>query len=472
MKKIGIFWLREDFRVLRNDALLAATNNHDNTVVIYIYKKKKFLNKEAQSWWIYQSIKNFRDDLRKFNINLQVLSAENYIDIFKTLFKKKDFKIYWNKIYEPDYLRFDEVIKKKLMDNQIEFKIFKGNVLNEFNEVKKGDNTPFKVFTPFWRAAENVFLDKIPPKLRQIKKSKKLMNYFKSEVELKKIFPQKKWHSKFEKIWKPNEKTGLKKLDEFLSQRANDYANNRNIPHITGTSRLSPFIKNGQLHVETIWLESKKYKIDKNNLKKYLAEIGWREFSHSLINYFPYMLKSNYSKKFDKFPWQKNDKLLNSWKEGKTGYPIVDAGMREIYETGWMHNRGRMIVGSFLVKHLLIDWREGENYFRNCLVDFSEANNVSGWQWVAGSGADAAPYFRIFNPILQGEKFDKNGDYVKKWIPELSKIPNKFIHKPWEIDEKISKELNFIIGKDYPLPVVDHNFARERALKAFKKISK
>ena len=178
------------------------------------------------------------------------------------------------------------------------------------------------------------------------------------------------------------------------------------------------------------------------------------------------MLKGNYSKKFDKFPWEKNMSFLTAWKKGLTGYPIVDAGMRELYSTGWMHNRVRMIVGSFLVKHLLINWIEGEKYFRNCLLDYNEANNISGWQWVAGSGADAAPYFRIFNPILQGEKFDKEGNYVKKWIPELKNVPKKFIHKPWELnDEKCLK-----LGSDYPKPIVIHEKARSKALTAFKKI--
>tara|TARA_Y100000389_G_scaffold171098_1_gene178557 strand:- start:44 stop:577 length:534 start_codon:yes stop_codon:yes gene_type:complete len=177
------------------------------------------------------------------------------------------------------------------------------------------------------------------------------------------------------------------------------------------------------------------------------------------------MLKNNYSKKFDKFPWKKNSKFLNYWKKGLTGYPIVDAGMRELYSTGWMHNRVRMIVGSFLVKHLLVDWKEGEKYFRNCLLDYSPASNIAGWQWVAGCGADAAPYFRIFNPILQGEKFDKEGEYVKKWVPELKNLSKKYIHKPWEFNDE-----KFILGKNYPHPIVKHEEARAKALHAFKKI--
>ena len=184
------------------------------------------------------------------------------------------------------------------------------------------------------------------------------------------------------------------------------------------------------------------------------------------------MLNGNLRKEFNKFPWVKNEDHLAAWKKGKTGYPIVDAGMRELYETGWMHNRVRMITGSFLVKHLRIHWMEGEKHFRNCLMDFNEANNVSGWQWVSGCGADAAPYFRIFNPILQGEKFDSEGTYVKRWVPELKSISKKFIHKPWEMEESDQRASNIIIGKDYPKPIVKHNEARESALKAFQKIKK
>ena len=245
------------------------------------------------------------------------------------------------------------------------------------------------------------------------------------------------------------------------------YGVDRDYPAINGSSKLSPFIRNGQIHVCNIWDKCYKYKSKNISVKKYLNELGWREFSHSLINYFPQMLKGNLRKEFDKFPWDKNAKNLKAWKNGMTGYPIVDAGMRQLYETGWMHNRIRMVVGSFLVKHLRINWKEGEKHFRNCLLDFNEANNVAQWQWVAGCGADAAPYFRIFNPILQGEKFDKQGLYVKKWVPELERVPSKFIHKPWEMETKYQEAIKTKIGSDYPSPIVVHEEARNAALKAF-----
>ena len=336
--------------------------------------------------------------------------------------------------------------------------------MNEYDEVKKGDGTPFRVFTPFWRVAEKFFLEKIPKKEKKILKCVSKISFFQKTIKEDEIYPNNKWVRKFEKYWSPTEESALKELKKFINGKIENYSDARNFPNLIGTSKLSPFIKHGQIHVETIWEEC--IKIKKKGVNKFLAEIGWREFNHSLINHFPHMLKGNYSKKFDNFPWEKNNKFLEAWKKGLTGYPIVDAGMRELYSTGWMHNRVRMIVGSFLVKHLLINWSQGEKYFRNCLLDYNEANNVSGWQWVAGCGADAAPYFRIFNPILQGEKFDKNGDYVKKWVPELKNVPKKFIHKPWDLkDEKILK-----LGTDYPPPIVIHEKARLKALNAFKKI--
>ena len=465
-KKIGLFWLRDDFRITKNHGLAEATRNHDEVVVFYLYKNSTYQNQEAQKWWLSNSLINFQKKLNEYNISLEILKAESFKSFFDKLFKKKDISIYWNKVYEPDYLKFDEYLLKNLTNMNIPFKICKGNILNEIDEIKKSDGTPFKVFTPFWRNAEKYYIEKIPPKEKIIKKCLKKKNYFQGRIDPKQILPKNNWHKNFEKIWSPNEESALKELQNFIKNRIVNYSDSRNFPNIIGTSKLSPFIKFGQIHVETIWKECTNAKKKTIGTSKFLAEIGWREFNHTLINHFPHMLKNNYSKKFDKFPWEKNAKFLSAWKKGLTGYPIVDAGMRELYSTGWMHNRVRMIVGSFLVKHLLIDWKEGEEYFKNSLLDYSEASNVAGWQWVAGSGADAAPYFRIFNPILQGEKFDKEGEYVKKWVPELKNVSKKFIHKPWELKD----EKNFKLGVNYPLPLVKHEEARLKALNAFKSI--
>ena len=468
-KNIGVVWLRNDFRFIKNDALIYACKNHETVSALYIYKKKEFKNRSAQQWWLFQSLNNFKNKLEKLNITLEVIEAESYKVIFEKILKKKKFSIYWNKVYEPQYLLFDQKISNSLKLKNINFKIFKGNLLNESHEIKKNDNTPFKVFTPFWRTAEKYYLEKGFKKNEKIKSKKKKIKFLNHSVNLEIILPKKKWYKKFEDFWKPSEEEAIKNIKYFTKKDIAEYGENRDIPGIPGTSKISPYLAFGQIHVETIWEECQAIQNKNNGYRKYVNELGWREFSHSLINYFPDMLKGNLKKEFDLFPWEDNPKHLSVWQKGMTGYPIVDAGMRELKKTGWMHNRVRMITASFLVKHLRIHWKEGEKHFRDCLLDFNEANNVSGWQWVAGSGADAAPYFRIFNPILQGERFDPNGEYVKKWVPELLNIPKEFIHKPWELDRN---DKEFELGKSYPKPIVNHETARNAALESFQKIRK
>ena len=470
MSKIGLVWIREDFRLEHNQALAYATQNHEIVTAFYIYNPKNFVGKrEAQQWWNYKSIENFKSDLDQYNINFELLIGDE-LEIFSYI--KDNVTIYWNKIYEPDVISLGKKIRDKLIHNKIDYKYFKGNILNEFQSVTKNDGTPFKVFTPFWRTAEKIYINSVPVKISKIKKLKKKTTYFKKTSNIKEILPKKHWYKKFEKYWNVSEVEVKKILKDFVNSKIKDYGTTRDIPSIDGTSKLSPYIKHGQIHVETIWNKCNDIKPKSIGFRKYINELGWREFSHSLINYFPEMLKGNLRKEFNNFPWVKSEKHLKAWKKGLTGYPIVDAGMRELWETGWMHNRIRMVVGSFLVKHLRINWQEGEKHFRNCLLDFNEANNVAQWQWVAGCGADAAPYFRIFNPIIQGEKFDKDGTYVKKWVPELSKVPSKFIHKPWEMEIKYQQAINTIIGKDYPMPIVVHEKARASALSAFQSLKK
>ncbi len=472
MSSTGIFWIREDFRIENNPALSFATQNHDNVIALYIYNNNDFDNKrEAQKWWVYKSLETLKKELSDYKINLEIVKGDE-LEIFSKFNKKDKLSVYWNKIYEPDVIAKGKKIRDLFIKNEINYKYFKGNILNEFQEITKNDGTPFKVFTPFWRNAEQVYLNQPPSKNYIVKKKIKKITIFKKCIEPIDILPEKNWYKKFEKYWKVSENDSKKILKNLIENKIKDYGTSRDIPSIEGTSKLSPYIKHGQIHVGSIWKKCSEIKSKGIGYRKYINELGWREFSHSLINYFPEFLKGNFRKEFDKFPWAKNEKFLKAWKRGMTGYPIVDAGMRELYETGWMHNRIRMVVGSFLVKHLRINWTEGEKHFRNCLLDFNKANNVAQWQWVAGCGADAAPYFRIFNPILQGEKFDKEGNYVKKWVPELKNVPNKFIHKPWEMELKYQEAIKTIIGKDYPGPIVVHEKARAAALEAFQSLKK
>ena len=472
MTKKAIVWIREDLRIDNNPALSYASKNHEIVSAVYIYNKKYFDKKrEAQKWWLSKSLEFFKKDLEKFNISLEIMAGEE-IEIFSKIKKEDEISVYWNKVYEPDVIERGKKIRDLFIKNKVNHKYFKGNILIEFQNVTKNDGTPFKVFTPFWKNAEKKYLEQVPSKASKIKKLEKKRILMKKTIDPKDILPKKNWYKKFENYWEPSENEAKKFLLKLIKDKIENYGEFRDYPSIDGTSKLSPYLKHGQIHVEKIWQQCQDIKSKGIGYRKYINELGWREFSHSLINYFPEMLKGNLRKEFDNFPWVKNNKHLELWKKGMTGYPIVDAGMRELYETGWMHNRVRMVVGSFLVKHLRINWIEGEKHFRNCLVDFNEANNVAQWQWVAGCGADAAPYFRIFNPILQGIKFDKDGVYTKKWVPELKNMPIDFLHKPWELEKKSQEQIKIIIGKDYPEPIVNHEKAREAALEAFKKIKK
>ena len=472
MTKKAVVWLRDDLRINDNPALSNASNNHEVVSALYIFNENEFSNKrEAQKWWVYKSLENLKSELKKYNINLEILNGDEF-KILTNIKTKDDISIYSNKVYEPAQIDTELKLAKYFNKNEINFTLFKGNILIEYHEVLKDDGTPFKVFTPFWKNAEQRYLEKLPSKPTNIKKLKKSDLLFKSTFKIDQILPKKNWYKKFEKYWKPSELEALKFSKEFIINKISKYGDTRDFPNIEGTSKISPFLKHGQISVETIWRQCSEIKNKDRGYRKYVNELGWREFSHSLINNFPEMLKGNLRKEFDRFPWVKNNKHLIAWKKGMTGYPIVDAGMRELYETGWMHNRLRMIVASFLIKHLRIHWKEGEKYFRNCLVDFNEANNVAQWQWVAGSGADAAPYFRIFNPILQGEKFDKNGEYTLKWVPELKNFPKEYLHKPWELERKYQDQINAVIGKDYPHPIVNHEAARNSALQAFQSLKK
>ena len=265
VKKIGLFWLKDDFRLKRNIALSEATNNHDQVVAFYLYKQKDFESKKAQKWWIGRSLEEFRERLTELNINLEIIKTDTYKVFFEKLFNGNNFSIYWNRTYEPNYLSFDKYLSKNLTLNKINFKIFKGNILNEIDDIKKGDGSPFKVFTPYWRNAEKFYLEKIPSREKKIIKRKKKISFFKDTINEKEIYPKKNWFKKFEEYWKPSEENALKELRDFINNRIENYSDARNFPNVIGTSRLSPFIKHGQIHVETIWDECTKLKKKRSN---------------------------------------------------------------------------------------------------------------------------------------------------------------------------------------------------------------
>jgi len=304
-------------------------------------------------------------------------------------------------------------------------------------------------------------------------KNIKFLKHVELQLEELELLPKKNWYKDFKDDWSPGENGAREKLNQFLQLGIHNYKDGRNFPSKKNVSRLSPHLHHGEISPNTVWYEVKEKAETMDSYRDgdhYLSELGWREFSYNLLYFFPYLPKENLQKKFDNFPWEENNESLIKWQKGETGYPIVDAGMRELWKTGYLHNRVRMIVGSFLVKNLLLHWHHGQEWFWETLVDADLANNSASWQWVSGSGADAAPYFRIFNPVTQGEKFDPNGEYIKHHIPELKNLNGKFLYAPWEAPESVLEAAGIELGKNYPKPIVDLKLSREKALAAFEEL--
>ena len=479
-KQIAILWFREDFRLNDNLALNIAASDYE-ILPIYILDKGSeakydFYRQigEASRVWLYHSLDAINNSIKKLGGTVSFYKG-NVLDILKSLISRHDVKAcFYNKQYLPYEMQRDAKIKKELRLIGVECKSFNSSLLFEPSEILKKDNTPFKVFTPFYKFCKTMAQSPRKP----VQKPKKIhfVNFNEGELDELDLLPKSiSWHKETTKGWDITEEGALKKLDLFLQSGIKNYKINRDFPALDGISKLSPYLHFGQISPNQILhyvSHGTNFLIEDNekNIDVFLSEIGWREFGYNLLYNNHTMPKKNLQSKFDKFNWNKGSVDFEKWKKGVTGYPIIDAGMRELWQTGFMHNRVRMIVASFLTKNLLIDWKRGEEWFWDCLFDADLASNTSNWQWVAGSGADAQPYFRIFNPILQGEKFDVNGEYIKKYVPELSNLSIKYIHKPWEAPTEILQQAKVTLGKDYPMPIVDLKFSRNRALTEFKKL--
>lgn len=464
-----LVWLREDLRLFDNPALHYAASIGEVTPV-YIFPEGLG---GASYWWLHHSLKALQENLAEQGVRL-ILRTGEPASVLTELCQQTQAKlVVWNRVYSPLGIAAGAELKASLNKASIESKSFNGQLLIEPTQVLNKQGTPFKVFTPFWRHCMSM-LEPTPLLDNPVflKTSHSLESESLSAWGLLPTSPD--WSTGFDARWSPGEAGAQDKWQRFTEQTITRYKDGRDIPIEENTSMLSPHLTFGEISPKQIWFETHQAmasrEIDSDNGSKFLAEIGWREYSRYLLVHFPHIISQPFNPKFVDFPWQDDAKLLSAWQRGQTGYPIVDAGMRELWSTGYMHNRVRMITASFLTKHCLTHWKEGMDWFWDTLVDADIANNTASWQWVAGSGADASPYFRIFNPILQGDKFDKEGAYIRRWVPELNKLDNKFINKPWEADPISLQLAGVTLGKDYPLPIVDHREAREKALTAYKSI--
>ena len=470
MKKgTAIHWFRQDLRLSDNPALDSAAQ-YEILIPIYILDEVnsgEFKMGAASKWWLHQSLTKLNESL---DGKLLVYQGNPHEILNKLIEEQEVSYVTWNRCYEPWRIDRDKEIKRNFEDKNVTVESFSASLLWEPWTISKDDGTPYRVFTPFYKKG---CLNSEEPRLPAGKVD--LSNLYSEDLSSDSItdlnlLPTIKWYKSFEEEWNPGEIGAEQNLNSFLDSGLLNYKEGRNFPSQEFVSRLSPHLHFGEISPNEVWYRAKTKEgisgIEKS-LAHFHSELGWREFSYYLLYHFPDLPNKNFQEKFDIFPWQENEEFLALWQKGNTGYPIVDAGMRELWQTGYMHNRLRMIVGSFLVKNLLIDWRFGERWFWDCLVDADLASNSASWQWVAGSGADAAPYFRIFNPITQGLKFDPEGEYTKKYVPELRDLPNKYLFSPWEAPENILADAGIELGKNYPKPMVDLKLSRETALEAF-----
>lgn len=458
----ALVWFRNDLRLKDNPALAYALRHHESVLCAYIDESAESGDPAANRWWVRGALIDLDDQLFGRLFYRQGVARAMLGELID---RYQVDAVYWNRRYEPQAREQDTAIKAWLKDSGFRVASFMGNLLSEPWEVTKPDGGPYRVFTPYYKALLKYGLAEPQDEAPAIEEGG-LLEPEKSAREALEALPLRDWMADFAESWQPTREAALATLEAFADGVMAGYPEQRNLPSVRGCSRLSPYLHFGQLSPREVVRRVARLE----GAEAFVRELIWREFGHYVLFHWPDSLDQPMDRRFEAVPWRDDAEGLAAWKLGLTGIPMVDAGMRELWHTGYMHNRVRMVVASLLTKHLLIDWREGADWFEYTLLDADLANNRMGWQWCAGSGVDAAPYFRIFNPVSQGERFDPNGDYVRRWVPELSRLPDKWLHKPWEAPEAILAAAGVGLGRDYPRPLVDLKAGRERALKVWERI--
>jgi deoxyribodipyrimidine photo-lyase len=477
----ALVWFRQDLRLGDNPALAKALETCERIIPVFIFSSHEggdWAPGAASRWWLHHSLSTLDDSLRALGSRLILRKGNSLQDLRELVRCSKATHVFWNRLYEPPLVERDTGIEAALRSDGLQAESFNGTVLFEPWTLHKDGGEPYKVFTPFWNACLNkglaIPLSPLPSSLPEV--PRRIAGGSLEELEL---LPRVAWDAGLRETWQVGEQVAVEKVQTFLDRAVSSYRDDRNRPDLIGTSRLSPHLHFGEISPRQIVAAAQRFgdghprKDAVKGTESFIREVGWREFAHHLLYHFPETVDQPLDERFTKFRWAKQyAESLEAWRSGRTGIPIVDAGMRELWHTGWMHNRVRMIVASLLTKNLLIPWQEGARWFWDTLVDADLANNTLGWQWTAGCGADAAPFFRIFNPVLQGEKFDPNGDYVRYWVSEVARLPNKFLNKPWEAPVAVLEEAKLQLGHTYPKPIVTLRVSRARALERFERVKR
>jgi deoxyribodipyrimidine photo-lyase len=469
-----LVWFRQDLRLADNPALTAALQSGGPIVPVFIFAPEQDAAWQpggASRWWLHHSLSRLDEQLRSVGSRLILRSASDSLtELLRLRAECGANGIVWNRCYEPASIARDRHIKTELQAAGVETQSFNGSLLNEPWTVKTKTGGPFQVFTPFWRHCIDLADPEAPHPVPAHIEAPAVWPITQDLRELS-LLPRVNWTAGMQAAWTPGSAAAHASLRRFLADSMHDYQNIRDRPDLSGTSRLSPHLHFGEIGPREIWHETRRFSLAEGRHStwrhsQFLTELGWREFAYHLLYHFPQTPEQPLRRNYTAFPWKPNAAHLNAWQRGATGYPLVDAGMRQLWQTGWMHNRVRMIAASFLVKDLLQPWTAGAHWFWDTLVDADLASNTLGWQWVAGCGADAAPYFRIFNPTTQATRFDPQGAYVREWVPELAGLSDDWIHQPWSAPPQALSAAGVRLGISYPHPVVDHAAARVAALAA------
>jgi len=470
-------WFRQDLRLADHPALIAAIGSGYPVIPVYVFDDEtpgEWGPGGATRWWLAMALQSLDKSIVAAGSKLIVLRGIATNEITKLAREARATGVYFSRQYEPWAIAEENELKRRLADEDVEAHRYSGCLLTEPETVKTQAGEAFRVFTPFARAVDALPAVRSPTSRPSRIPAPEYWPPGISVADLGLLPIKPDWAGGLRDSWAPGEAGAEERLDTFLGAAIASYRRDRDFPAVAGTSRLSPHLHFGEISPATCWQKISDA-LSRNSAiaegaGKFKRELLWREFSYHLLFSFPGLPQRPFRPEFANFPWQGDPSSLEAWQRGLTGYPIVDAGMRELWQTGYMHNRVRMIVASFLVKDLLVPWQDGARWFWDTLVDADLANNSASWQWVAGCGADAAPYFRIFNPIKQGEKFDPEGQYVRRFVGELSGLPAKYIHVPFAAPPEVLESAGIKLGENYPHPIVDHAMARKIALESFAKI--
>jgi len=473
--KTGIVWLRRDLRLKDNPALTAAVESCERLILLYIWSPDgdaEWSPGGASRYWLHHSLAALQTALAQVGGELVFRRGAADAVLSELVRSTHAAAVFVNRLYEPGVVARDAQLQKHLARDGVAWHDFAGHLLKEPRNSVKADGSPYQVYSAFARQYADLSLD---PELAAPAQIQAVPGVVGDSLDSLNLRPPVDWAAGIAEAWQPGENGAQHALDTFITRGLAAYGTGRDFPAKNGVSRLSPHLHFGEISVRHVWrqvsgFEAAQGAAGRESARVFRNELLWREFSHHLLTFYPAMPTQPLKPKFHGFPWEHSEEWLMAWQKGRTGYPIVDAGMRQLWQTGWMHNRVRMIVASFLVKDLRISWQTGQEWFWDTLVDADLAQNAMNWQWVAGCGADAAPYFRIFNPVLQGRKFDPDGSYVRQYVPELANMPARWIHAPWEAPAEVWKGCGLRRGVDYPLPVVDHSAARKGALEAYSRM--